>query len=71
MDEPTARRTVFLAAAVTIVGVAVSATSHREIGGVALLVGWGLFVLALHKLGRAGGDPDEKENSQKIRRSEG
>lgn len=67
--EAAARRAIFAAAALTALGIAVSATSNREVGGVALLVGWVAFVFSLHKLGRAGGARDGGESAPTPRSS--
>lgn len=51
-------RTLFLGAAGTVaLGLAVSGTGDRTLGGAVLLAGWGLTILALHRLGRAGTAP--------------
>ena len=48
-------RTLFLGAAATVaLGLAVAGSGDRSFGGAVLLAGWGLAVLALHRLGRAG-----------------
>ncbi len=48
-------RTLFLGAAVAIaLGLAVSGSVDRTAGGAVLLAGWGLAILALHRLGRTG-----------------
>lgn len=48
-------RTLFLGAAATVaLGLGVAGSGDRSVGGAVLLAGWGLSVLALHRLGRAG-----------------
>jgi hypothetical protein len=48
-------RAMFAAAAGTVaLGLAIAGTGDRNVGGAVLLAGWGLTVLALHRLGRAG-----------------
>jgi hypothetical protein len=55
-DEGRARSTLLVAAAASVLGVAVAGTFSRTAGGVFLVVGWLAFVYALHSFGRAGSD---------------
>lgn len=51
----TRARSLFLGAAATVVvGLGVAGTGDRALGGALLLAGWGLTILALHRLGRTG-----------------
>jgi hypothetical protein len=51
-------RAMFLGAAGTVaLGLGIAGSGDRDVGGAVLLAGWGLTVLALHRLGRAGSSP--------------
>lgn len=50
-----AKRLFAAAAGVIALGIAVAATAERTLGGGILLAGWALGLVALHRLGRAGG----------------
>jgi hypothetical protein len=54
--EGRARTSLVVAAGASVVGVAVAGTVSREVGGVILVLGWLVFVYALHSFGRAGSE---------------
>jgi hypothetical protein len=53
MTPAKAQRTLFAAAAVSAVGVAIAGTTSQGVGGVIVLGGWVLFLLGLHSFGRS------------------
>jgi hypothetical protein len=56
VSEGSAKKALSAAALLTVAGLAIAATVHRELGGAMLLAGWGTFVFGLHRFGRAGSD---------------
>jgi energy-converting hydrogenase Eha subunit C len=58
--EGRARSSIVVAAATSILGVAVAGTVSRTAGGVLLVLGWLAFVYAIHSFGRAGSERDER-----------
>jgi hypothetical protein len=52
--EARTRSALALAAASSVLGIALAGTVSRTLGGVLLVLGWLAFVYALHSFGRAG-----------------
>lgn len=67
MSEVSAKKALSAAALLTVSGLAVAATVHRELGGALLLAGWGTFVFGLHRFGRAGSDASAKPEGPRPR----
>ena len=51
-----ARKLIVLGAVAAAMGVAFAGTLSQDVGGVFLVLGWLVLVVAIHSFGRAGGD---------------